>query len=170
MALDPDLDWQLLKRAARDGSALEQLFVRNRDYVYRLAWGFCGSPDMAEDAVQEVFLRLGGAGLRWRVAARFRTWLYRVTLNVCRELRRKAARGREAPHGSTRATVGDAGLITELQQALDTLPDRQREVVVLRFLQGLSTAETARVMGLRQGTVKAHLHRATHALRGGDGP
>ncbi|MEM8934681.1 MAG: RNA polymerase sigma factor [Acidobacteriota bacterium] len=157
-------DWRLLL----DGDAPDRiglLFERHRDYVYRLAWGFVSDPSLAEDVTQEVFLRLARKRPHWRPRARFTTWLYRVTLNVSRELGRRARK--EPPTTDTvdpTISAPDPAL-ADLQVALARLPDRQREAVVLRHLEGLSTRETAQVMGCREGSVKTHLHRALAALR-----
>ena len=161
-------DWQLLKAAKRDSSALTELFVRHKDYVYRLAWGFIGDRVSAEDAVQEVFMRLSRMRGGWIVRAKFTTWLYKVTLNVSRELIRK-----HRPVGGARRDdvisppdEPERGVVlSELSAALERLPARQREVVVLRMLEGLSTRETAQVVGCREGTVKVHLHRGLAALK-----
>ena len=163
-------DWQLLSRASESRGALGTLFQRHKDYVFRVAWGCLGSREAADDTVQEVFLRLGDRRLRFEPRARFRTWLYKVALNTAREIRRKRSRevsmtDQQMPiEEPTTEAAGEAELAA-LKRALDKLPARQREVVVLRFLEQLSTAETARVLGCREGTVKAHLHRAVHALR-----
>jgi RNA polymerase sigma-70 factor (ECF subfamily) len=165
-AADPD--WALL--TARDAlpfAGFETLYRRHRDYVFRLAVALLGSRALAEDATQEVFLRMARGRRRWRPRARFRTWLYKVTLNTCRELSRRSRR--EAPPSpAVEPTVDPAScwLGTDLRRAWGRLPARQREVLVLRYFEELSTAETAAVMGCRQGTVKAHLHRALTALRG----
>ncbi|MCG8459281.1 MAG: RNA polymerase sigma factor, partial [Holophagales bacterium] len=160
-------DWALLEAAA-GMAGLETLFERHRDYVYRLSVGFLGRLELAEDATQEVFLRLARTRRPFfRRRARFTTWLYRITLNVCRELRRR--RRRETPLDSPEvsdpvALPGDPTL-SDLHAALLHLPERQREAVVLRYLEGLSTRETAAVLGCGEGSVKTHLHRALAALR-----
>ncbi|MGF1526696.1 MAG: RNA polymerase sigma factor [Candidatus Competibacterales bacterium] len=182
-----DDSWQLLATCAQDNAALTTLYQRHKDYVFRLAWGFLGSRSLAEDALQEVFLRLreGAARPRW-IRAQFRTWLYKVVLNVTRELRRRHRSPREvaleeggapgAEDSSPQPWVpvdpqsvpgSDPQLLfLDLMAQLQRLPQRQREVLVLRHLEGLSTAEVATVLGCRQGTVKVHLHRALMALQG----
>ena len=157
-------DWRLLLDG--DSTAgVGVLFERHKDYVYRLAWGFLGDRSLADDVTQEVFLRLAKKRPHWRPRARFTTWLYRVTLNVSRELGRRARR-RPPPSEDppTTAAPPDPAL-ADLQRALGRLPDRQREAVVLRHLEGFSTRETAQVMGCREGSVKTHLHRALATLR-----
>lgn len=159
-------DWRLL--AAEDtNDALEQLFDRHKDFVFRTAWGLVGERTHAEDVTQEVFLRLAQGRRRWRPRARFRTLLYRITVNTARELGRRHRReasleSADEPSATPPAALGE---LDDLARALGGLPGRQREAVVLRLLEGRSTRETAAVMGCRTGTVKAHLHRALAALR-----
>lgn len=145
------------------------LFTRHKDYVYRLAWGFLGSRSLAEDVTQEVFLRLAKGRSRWWPRAKFRTWLYQVTLNTAREFRRRRQRDAQplTDEALERQTAPDPPTLAraDLSRALDLLPQRQREVVVLRFYEGLSTKETARIMRCREGTIKSHLHRALATLR-----
>ncbi len=161
-------DWLLLSADDPGFSGLDTLFERHKDYVFRLAWGFLGDREPAEDVTQEVFLRLAKGRRRFRRQAKLRTLLYQITLNTSREVRRRRARagrlerdlGRVADEA---APADDARL--DLTRALDVLSERQREAVVLRFYEGLDTRETARVMGCREGSVKSHLHRAIGALR-----
>lgn len=166
-------DWELLQRAPGDDGALAQLFERHRHYVYRLAWGLLAEDHAADDVVQEVFLKLRSGRITARPRARFTTWLYRVAINTAREQARKRRRfwGAGAavdalagvPDGAADPALSDA--LRDLGRSLAALPARQREVVLLRFYEGFDTAETAKILGCRQGTVKAHLHRATMRLR-----
>ena len=164
----PADDWRLLQEARDLFSGVDTLFERHKDYVFRLAWGFLGEQDAAEDVTQEVFLRVAKGRGRWRARAKFRTLLYQITLNACREVRRRRGRDLRFASGAEAeepvATAPDPRL-TDLARALGGLSDRQREAVVLRFYEGLDTRETARVMGCREGTVKSHLHRALETLR-----
>lgn len=164
-----DDDWRLLTAPCGGEDGLGLLFTRHKDYVYRLAWGFLGSRSLAEDVTQEVFLRLAKGRSRWWPRAKFRTWLYQVTLNTAREFRRRRQRDAQplTDEALERQTAPDPPTLAraDLSRALDLLPQRQREVVVLRFYEGLSTKETARIMRCREGTIKSHLHRALATLR-----
>ncbi len=165
-------DWQLLTRIRDDTWAFQTLFEKHKDYVYRLARGFLVDPELADDAVQEVFIRLYRAKTPTYVRAQFRTWLYKVTLNTSRDLQRKHRR-----HQVHRAELNEAspGVSSDIGEAVDAwldiesvvadLPERQREVLILRYFEGLSTKETAEILGCNEGTIKAHLHRATRALK-----
>ncbi|MEM7050443.1 MAG: RNA polymerase sigma factor [Acidobacteriota bacterium] len=162
----PD-DWDLLVSGGEPFAGLEVLFERHKDFVFRLACGVLGDRDLADDATQEVFLRMARGRRRWRPRAQFRTWLYKLTVNTCRELERRRRRQRRETPVAAIAAVPSPLTDLVLDQAFRELPLRQREAVILRFLEGLSTRETARVMGCREGTVKSHLHRALETLRRG---
>ena len=165
-------DWELLRAPnAQDGFAM--LFDRHYRYVFRVARRLVFRDDAAEDVAQEVFLRAFRARRRWRRRAAFRTLLYQITVNVSRELMRKHAREHSKterwhrdPTSREDARAADEPAHPPLDDLLGTLSDRQREVVVLRYLERRSVKETAAILGCREGTVKAHLHRAIHALRG----
>ena len=168
-----DDDWNLLARATEDEAALGTLFERHRHYVYRLAWGLSNEDHIADDVVQEVFLKMWCGRLEATPKAKFTTWLYKVALNTTREqtrLKRRSWRDKTVvnPFGGeadNRTDLTRVDTLQDLSLALSKLPARQREVVVLRFLEGFDTRETAEIMGSREGTVKAHLHRATENLR-----
>ncbi len=160
-------DWDLLLGKPSE-EARAELFLRHRDYVFRLAWSFLRDGQRAEDVTQEVFLRLFRPAAGRSPKARFRTWLYQVTLNTTRETRRRHSREvltAEPEVLSRRPDFATDPTRLDLARLLGCLPERQREAVVLRYLEGFSTEETARAMGCRAGTVKAHLHRGLAALR-----
>lgn len=161
-------DWALLARASTDRRALQILFERHKDYVYRLACGLLLDRSLADDVVQSVFLRLQEKAFVLRPDAKFATWLYQVALNVSRETGRKY---RRLPVGACAEAAGrdepaadDPGAevidFHDLQKALGQIPQRQREVFVLRYLEGFSTRETAQIVACSEGTVKTHLSRA----------
>ncbi|MBT8099272.1 MAG: RNA polymerase sigma factor, partial [Gammaproteobacteria bacterium] len=119
---------------------------------------------------QEVFVR-GFKGLR---SFRFRsapfTWLYRTTRNVCNEFNRvRRSEPLDAePRDWSKTPEGLVAVHEKAQRVREfvaRLPERQREVVVLRIFEDLSVKEAAKLMGCREGTVKALLHKATASLR-----
>jgi RNA polymerase sigma-70 factor (ECF subfamily) len=168
-------DEQALRRfLAGDAAAFDELVRRHQDRVFRLALAHLGDREEARDASQEVFLR-AFRGLRtWRFEARVGTWLFRLTLNVCRELRRRRLSERlkqsrflrlvwpnrrsEAEHAARADSTGVGRLV-------DGLPPRQKETVLLRVYQELSVAETAAVLGVPEGTVKSNFFKAMRTLR-----
>lgn len=130
----------------------------------------------ADDAAQEVFIKayrgLGG----FRGKAGFSTWLYRIAVNHCRDLLRKMARERMESWDALREEQGEAAeplaaqadpsrdLRRQLQEALDRLPEGDRQLLVLRELQGLSYRDLAEELGCSLDAVKARLKRARLAL------
>ncbi|MEM1245122.1 MAG: RNA polymerase sigma factor [Acidobacteriota bacterium] len=166
--LDEEGDWELLARSADDASAFGELFRRHRDYVYRVCCGLLGRADAAEDATHEVFLRVVARHSTLTESARLRTLLYGFALNVVREGWRRGAREVSLSEEHVERLTAPAvttELRSDLFRLLPSLPERQREVLVLRLIEGLATREVAEVLGCSEGTVKTHLHRATRSLR-----
>ena len=161
--------------------ALDRLF---RDYgarIYGLALR-CGlDAREAEDGVQEVFLKVQRRISTFRGEAALSTWLYQVALNTLRDHRRKMSR-QSRPHsfGTFLETPADPGFEADwgapdedasanersvlVRAALDRLPAKFREVLVLRELEGFSYRDIARVTGLAQGTVESRIYRARERL------
>ena len=124
---------------------------------------------MAEDAAQEAFLQLLVHWPRVRAMENPVGWVYRVGINRCRDYRRAIYRAGRAIERIGRSSQGcrdtqwSSGV--EIMSVLATLPRRQRNVAVLFFVAGHSTAEIACIMGISQGAVGSHLHRARTTLR-----
>lgn len=156
--------------------------------VHRMCLRLLGDPADAADATQEVFLRVTRSVMAFRGEAAFPTWLHRVTVNVCATaLRRRGdhrARGQIAGWkpfalpGQTHDEPADpiagddpAGRVVELDeadavaQALLGLSEVDRAIVTLRDIEGLSTKEAAKVLGISEGAAKVRLHRAHARLR-----
>lgn len=149
--------------------------------VYAQCRRLLGDPSDAADATQEVYLRVVRSVLGFRGDSAFGTWLHRVTVNVCMTALRARgdvrARGQSAglldasfddrasADASPEERVTRADLARRTAKALAELPEDAREVVVLRDVQGLSTRETAELLGVTEGAVKVRLHRAHARLR-----
>lgn len=171
MTPDDSSDAQLVRQfQAGDPKAFDIVVRRFQDRVFRLACVWLYDEQQAADAAQEVFLR-GYKGLR---SFRFRstpfTWLYRTTRNVCNEFnRRRRHEPLDAPRADPAAAPArDAtGYETarRVRELVAVLPERQREVVMLRIFEELSVRDTASAMGCREGTVKALLHKACKRLK-----
>ena len=127
---------------------------------------------MAEDVVQEAFLRVWVNAPRWRPEAAFRTWLYRIVVNLCLNARRRVP---DLPLDAAEH-VGDAGLAPDeqlevrerdrrLTAAIDTLPVRQRAAIMLTYQEGFSNAEVAAVLDTSVSSVETLLVRGKRALR-----
>jgi RNA polymerase sigma-70 factor (ECF subfamily) len=172
-----------LVRAVQRGErgAMDALIRGTYTDVYALCRRLLGDQADAADATQEVYLRVVRSVLGFRGEAAFGTWLHRVTVNVCMTaLRRRGdvrAGGQsagavdavfddiESLEASPEQRVTDADLARRTAKALAELPEDAREVVVLRDVQGLSTKETAELLGVSEGAVKVRLHRAHARLR-----
>jgi len=160
-----------LVREFKSGSnaAFDAIVRRFQDRVYRLAFVTLIDSQYAADVTQEVFLRSHKGLRRFRFRAEPFTWLYRTTKLVCGEFNRRRpldALGEEPVDtaGTPERQVADAERARRVRTLVDTLPERQREVVLLRLFEDLSVRETASAMGCREGTVKALLHKATANL------
>lgn len=161
-------DKELVKRFQKgDGAAFAEFSERHRERLYRMATAWLGDPMLAQDAVQEAFLRSYTGLGKFRFRAAPSTWLIRVCRNVCLELKRQHANTREPPADEllVAGELPPTEVPEYLSHALARLPQRQRDVAILRLLEELSVRETAHVLGCREGTVKAHLAKATANLR-----
>jgi RNA polymerase sigma-70 factor (ECF subfamily) len=160
---------------ADDLDAFEALFNRHRVFIYRTAYGLTGDRDVAEEVLQDTFVRA------YRHRATLHTdrsplpWLHRVALNLCysRLVRKKLpvepiadsahalSDGSDEPHEWAERQE----MNRSLGEGIASLPPGQQSVVVLRYLHGLSLQETSTLLGIRPGTVKSRLHYALHRLR-----
>lgn len=162
-------DEELVRAFTAEGNhdALEALLKRHQNSVYGLAYRILGNRDDALDATQDVFIAVFRKARSFRYEAAFATWLYRLTVNACRDLNRKRARTPtpvaeiEAP---TSSHLESAEGRLEAERLLRLLPEDQRAVALLRDLYGLSYQEISEATGVPLGTVKSRLARARMAL------
>jgi RNA polymerase sigma-70 factor (ECF subfamily) len=159
---------------AREGDrqAFGELVERHYDFVHRVAWRWCGSRTDAEDIAQEVCVRLGKAIRTFKGDSAFTTWLYAMTLNAARDMRRKTAREAMKTEafgihaliaGAVAPEPDDAA--ERLWVAVRQLPDKQRDAVLLVYGEGLSHSATAEVMACAESTVSWHIHEAKKRLK-----
>lgn len=182
-----DVDGELVRAVQRgDEGAMDALVRATYAQVHRLCLRLLHDPADAADATQEVFIRVTRSVLGFRGEAAFGTWLHRVTVNVCATTARRRgdrrARGEtagrtafggpeEAAGWTTAADDDPAGRAVELDEAnavaraIRGLSDDERAIVTLRDLEGLSTREAARMLGISEGAAKVRLHRAHARLR-----
>jgi RNA polymerase sigma factor (sigma-70 family) len=148
-----------------DRSAFEALLDRHVDRVRLLAARML-RPQDAEDVVQEALLQAFLGLERLRNPERFGSWLYGITLNIARmRLRRRDPLSLDP--GLVESTTSDGETALDaVREALDVLPRREREAVVLHYVEGLAPHEVASLVGERPGTVRVRLHRARRRLRG----
>jgi RNA polymerase sigma-70 factor, ECF subfamily len=173
-----DADDELVRRAqAGEREAFEELVRRHAERLYRIVARFLGDRHEAEDVTQEAFVRAWRGIGGFKRDARFFTWLYRIGVN---EAHRRASRRppsgvvssleEEAveppdlaggPHGRAEQT----DLRRALERAVRALEPDYRAPIILRDVEGLSTAEAAAIMELSEAAFKSRLHRARLAVR-----
>lgn len=152
-----------------DASAFDSIYHRYRDWVVRLAFRFTQNDADALDVVQETFAYVFGKFPGFVLTARMTTFLYPVVKNLSIAARRKRDR-----HASDQAMGEPAAAEerpttdqtrTELAVPLASLPEAQREVLLMRFVDEMSLAEIGTALGIPEGTVKSRLHNALATLR-----
>lgn len=179
-------DEDLVRRAKRgDTRAFGELVARYQDRVFSQCLRWMGDARIAEEVAQDIFLAAFRALPRFREEARFSTWIFRITVNHCKNRRLYRSRRKTDRHepleglprdedGPERQlpaeTLGtEAGTHRSeaeeiLQAALEQLEDAQRDIILLRDIQDLSYEEIADILDLPRGTVKSRLHRARAEL------
>lgn len=151
-----------------EGGVLGELYLRHAPQALRLAYLLTGDAGMAEDIVQDAFVRLAGRLLHVRSPAGFHAYLRVTIVNLVRSHgRRKAVEKRYLERQAPTGTVDppDLSARDELRNALLRLPTRQRTAIVLRYYEDLSEAQIAAVMRIGGGTVRSLVARGTATLR-----
>ena len=161
---------EALVRAAQGGGehAFDQLMARHRGAMVALAYRIVGDRDQAEDLVQEAaclaYRKLGG----FRRQAAFKTWLTRITINVCLKARRQSRwrRWEPLPEWEESPEQAEQQAVNRLvvAQAMASLPARDRVLLLLREQQGLEYQEIALIMGWTRARVGTAIHRARKRL------
>jgi RNA polymerase sigma-70 factor (ECF subfamily) len=163
---------QRVQRGDRD--ALEQLVRRYLRPIHAVTASYLGEVADVEDAVQETFVRAIEGIAGYQPARPFAPWLYQIARNVARNRLATSARRQVEP--LTLGELGEAGpgpeALTERAEirrlvvsAIDELPEQQRTAFRLHDVEGYTTDEIARIMGLTAGTIRSHVHYARRALR-----
>lgn len=170
---DPDL--ADVRASQADSAAFGTLYRRYLDRVYGYAFYLLGDHHDAEDATERTFVAaLGGIGGFRDEGASFRSWLFRIAhnqvANALRSRGRRSAASLEAVEEPVSGGADPAAAVTaadearELRRALATLSDDRRQVIVLRFVDGLSAREIGIVLGRSEGAVRVLQHRALREL------
>jgi RNA polymerase sigma-70 factor (ECF subfamily) len=184
-----DRDYPDLVRAVQTGDrqAMERLLMRAQEAAWRFSLMVCGGAEDAEDAMQDALLKTYRFATRIREPEAFKTWLYRTVRNACLVRRRRRVDepvrllsldelmpspedGPRVPEPADKGRgpeehVVNRRLRRRIRAALAKLPRQHRVVVFLREIEGLSTREVARVVGISEANVKTRLHRARLFLR-----
>lgn len=162
------------KARSGDRLAFEKLYRSHCDRIYALCWRMCGGDKaLAEDMVQEAFVRAWNKLDLFKGESKFGTWLHRLTVNVVLSDRRirvkRLQREQEMSENIERTLVGDgdvsAGLRKDLEAAIAGLPERARTVLILYDIEGYQHNEIAELCDMAVGSSKAQLHRARKLVR-----
>ncbi len=171
-----DLDYGLLRRVSRgDTTALAELIRRHQNHLYQVAYRLLRDPLEAEDALQEVFLKVYEKAHLFEPRASVSAWLRRITANHCLNLLR-ARQPQDSLDLDESAALPDSGasplealeeqdLSRRLEELLAALPENQRRALVLKRFGGLSYQEIAEEMGLSTQAVDGLLKRARQYLK-----
>ena len=176
--MDQQLELSTIRRA-KDGdvAAFTELIDAHQTRLYRFLLRICGKPDLAEDIVQDAFVRVLGNIQRFDERYRFSTWLFtigrRLLINNLQKNRPRsetdwlASCEDGAVAGEVRITDREERLATlgMLDEALDVLTPQQREIVVLYHHKERSVLQISSLIGIPSGTVKSHLHRARRRMK-----
>jgi RNA polymerase sigma-70 factor (ECF subfamily) len=180
---EPPTDDLLLAAARRgDAAALETLLVRYQPHLFRFGLRMCGNVEDAGEIAQESLISMARSLRDFRGESSISTWLYTIARRLCLKKRRRSkfapvrdesldAPGADAgqrvadPAPDPEQTVLKRELAAALTRAIDGLDASQREVLVLRDVEGVSAPEVAEVLGISVAAVKSRLHRARAAIR-----
>jgi RNA polymerase sigma-70 factor (ECF subfamily) len=172
-----DLDYALLQRIARgEHAALEELIRRHERRLYQLAYRLLKDPLETEDALQEVFLKAYEHAGRFQPYSTVKAWLNRITANHClNRLRERVpldsldddekAPPLASPEATPLEALEESDLARRLEGLLATLPEKQRQALILKRFGDLSYQEIAEVMGTSPGAVDGLIKRARQFLR-----
>ncbi len=163
-------DEELILRVNRgDTEAFGQLYDRHKLYCLRVARKFTSTEADAQDVVQETFTWFLGRFPGFELTARLTTYLFPVVRNTALTKKRKGrlehAAGDALPDTAAEPATAPAGSRASLERVLRSLPEHQREVLLMRFADGLSLSQVAGVLGIPIGTVKSRVHLAIASLR-----
>ncbi|MCB2204072.1 sigma-70 family RNA polymerase sigma factor [bacterium] len=162
---------------AGDEDAFRILLERYSERIRNLVFSVLHNPDLIDDVTQDVFIKAYRALPRFRFDASFYTWLYRITINHCRDIMRKQ-KLRRSLSLNTLLEVRDKELTAKtsvppvdtdtkewIQRGLQRLPEKYRTPVILKDMEGFSYEEMAEIMQCELGTVKSRLSRGRSMLR-----
>jgi RNA polymerase sigma-70 factor (ECF subfamily) len=180
-------DLALVSRAKKgDADAFRDIVIRYQRKVYALALGIVKDPDLAWDVAQEAFVRVHGHLDEFEGKSAFSTWVFRIATHLAIDSVRRERTSRKEEldeiHDADVASGGEGILATALgndpresvlrkellrkmQEALETLPEKHRTILVLRELEGLSYEELAERLGIHKGTVMSRLFHARKKMQ-----
>lgn len=164
-----------------DANAFEELVLKYEKTVYNLALRMVGDRDDAFDMTQEAFIKAYGSLSSFRGDSKFSVWIYRIATNVCLDFLRSKSRKQQVsltvsdddedaqldipdPSSAPEQQLMQKISMQSVEEGLKTLPDKQRQILVMRELCGMSYAEIGKALSLEEGTVKSRIFRARKRL------
>ncbi len=165
--MESDEELMAAVAARSDAGALSALVDRHAAPLHRFLARMTGDPAEAEDLLQETWIRIARGARRFDPGRRFRPWAWGIAANLARDHHRRRRVRREGTPALAAETSGASALEqADVRGRLARLPARLREVVVLRYYEGLDEGELAQALDVPRGTVKSRLHAAMRMLRG----
>ncbi len=164
----------ILIRAYIDGNeaAFEKLLLLHKDKVRNLIFLTLGDSEFVDDIIQDVFISVYHKIKEFRFESKFTTWLYRITVNKCRDyLRKKRVRSIFTPIQDTHENIQSSAMRTDIdipqlvRKAIDRLPEKLRIPLILRDMEGFSYNEIAEKLDCEVGTIKSRIFRARESLK-----
>lgn len=166
-------DFSLIKRFIDgDETTFRMLVQRHKDKVRNITYSTLGSSDEVDDISQDVFITVYKNLHRFRFESQFSTWLYRITVNKCKDyLRKKKIRSifltvkEEDDEPTYNSIQENKDIVDIVRKAVQRLPDKLRIPLVLKDFEGMSYQEIAEIVNCELGTVKSRIFRAREGLR-----
>ena len=179
----------VLIRAVQTGdmAAFDELVLKHKDRLFNLVYWFLGDYQDANDCAQETFIKVFKSIKKFRLESAFSTWLYRIAINTCKNKIKSSAykwkkktvsleTANSSKNGNPFSEIVNGSptpvmalekkeRMMRIQNAINSLPEEQNRVVVLRDIQGLSYQDISDITGLNLGTVKSKLARGRLALK-----
>jgi RNA polymerase sigma-70 factor (ECF subfamily) len=174
----------MLRTGQGDRGAFDEIVRRYMSRMVNVAYQMTGDSELSQDIAQETFYRAYRSAATYKQIAKFSTWLYTIALNLCRnELRRRKHRfysleemAERDEESSVRIDIEDESARPDrdveqnelgrlIVKAIDTLPEKFKQPIVLRDIEGLSYEETGRILNLPEGTVKSRINRARQRVK-----
>ncbi|MEK7849660.1 MAG: sigma-70 family RNA polymerase sigma factor [Candidatus Omnitrophota bacterium] len=183
-----DNEDQIIQRVKNgDQNAFCELVEKYKEKALNIAFSFCRNHEDAKDVSQEAFIKVFKTIRNFRSESRFYTWFYRILINLCKDYLRRKMKNKaisanirinnEAQEEESIFEIIASGLPgpkeqllnkelgEELTKALDSLPEQQKRIFTLKNIHGLKINEIAEIVKCAEGTIKAHLFKATLNLQ-----
>ena len=173
MTIQDLTDEEVMREIAHGNEkAFHELLIRYEKRVFALAWRLCFDQTTAEDLTQETFLKIWRNAGSWRPEAKLETWIYRVLYNLFIDNRRRVKGQSEelsedihSEEDSPELALIKKRTAQKVAQALNKLPERQKEALILCYYQDMKAKDAAEVLSVSQSALEALLFRARQTLK-----